>query len=412
MKPLLTIIFSFLWTVVNGQTVDGENIYETAKKLFKTGIELCVDERDAFDYEQVVSMFEETVALYPDNVEARYFLGYAYGRLNSKDAKGLTDMNLELMYKSSEQFEKVIELSPEYTGELLILDPYSKLSSEWGSMALYYLSHNKTDSAVWVFREGKKRGAFSDFILELYKRTLDACSDNAILLTSGDIPFFSLLYLQKVESYRTDVAVVNLSLLNTAWYPAFLVGNKTVAFDVPDAALDSIDAIAWADSTVTINGFSWILKPGFDESSLLRSDRLLLSMLGENKFQREVIFAVGVAASDKLSLQDNLMPLIIVEKLSTASQDLPSFTDYKTAITEYLKLSKLLNLNSSDEHRIFDYFFRANLLLRVDAFLNDDEIQNARELMELLDKYANDSEYPFLDANLKFLAYYFRQQLF
>ena len=74
---------------------------------------------------------------------------------------------------------------------------------------------------------------------------LAGLDENAIIFTNGDNDTFPIWYLQAVEKFRTDVTVVNLSLINLPWYIKQLKhGDPSLEFGLTEKEIDAINSRA------------------------------------------------------------------------------------------------------------------------------------------------------------------------
>jgi hypothetical protein len=69
-------------------------------------------------------------------------------------------------------------------------------------------------SQEWDDHDRSGRSVVRDFAFDY----LNSCAPNAILFTMGDNETYPLWYAQEVEGIRTDIRLVNLSLLGMDWY--------------------------------------------------------------------------------------------------------------------------------------------------------------------------------------------------
>jgi len=406
MKKIIYILsILFLSLNLSSQPIDVEEYLNMGKAEF-------YKEWDEQNYAEAVRNLEKAVQLDPNNQEALYFLSYAYDRLNSKDGSTMINVDYELTLKSSLGYERVIELSPKYEGEVVALDPYSRLSSIWGSQAMAYLYKGKTDSAKLCFEEGRKRGGFSGLFLAAGRKTLDFCKKDAYLMTMGDNVTFPLWYLQTVEEYRTDVTVVDVNMLNTLWYPKYLININQVEFTYSKSELDSLSYEQWETQTISISDdikqsdfthqidYSWEAEPAYADAYMLRADLLLLDILKQNKFRRDINFSMGYHPKAMLSLNSYLKPKMLVDFVDMNNPE--EFDDeefYKTA-QDVLSLSKAVNVNSQDELGFLD-MLRYIILDRI--YVNGDEINTAynKKLFKLMTSTIPQNKYPVQSKNLK-----------
>ena len=342
--------------------------------------------RDTPDYGVAYRILKSQVSQYPENAELRYFLGYTIDRLNSSDGSGMHNLNREMTIRASEQLEMVNKLEPKYLGEQILLDPYCKIASIWGSLAEAYLNRGAVDSARWAFAEGKKRGGFIEPVLDYNRQLLNSCDSNAILVTIGDNITIPIWYLQMIENFRTDVTIVDASLINASWYTKYLKARQRINIELSDEQIDTISYLKWTPQTIkiispldTMEELSWELRPTYLDRYILKGDRILLHILNKNLFHRPIYFVSNSDSSYNLFLDSYLQKEGVVSRL-VANPGKVAFISQNYSRYNIDKLKAEDIQKSKDAVTVLNGFRLAYALLAVDL-LNDDEEEKAKEIL-------------------------------
>lgn len=352
---------------------------------------------DSQGFADAINLFSKAIQINPNNAEAYYFLGYAYSRLNQFYAENIYKANLTLTLKSSEAFEKSIQISPKYLGEIVILDPHSKITSEWGTLAFKYLFIDQFDSAIWALKEGRKRGGFGVFYIETLRLYADLCPQNSYFLMSGDNITFNMLYLQLIEKYRTDIKAVDNEMLGTKWYPKVLKKYFSSLNDIQNLDLDSCcnhfhfpDSIKITDDIITTIDFE-------DTANRLitRSNCILFHMLNSSGQKNSIFFCDGYG-KEPIGLQSYTKDY---HGLRTLDNYLPVFDNEKQLMLfkKFLKCELLVNQNNRNEVEAFNNI-RLNILSAAAMHLMHDDKSTAMTLFKLVEKNIQSKTTPTYEA--------------
>jgi len=125
---------------------------------------------------------------------------------------------------------------------------------------------------------------------------LAGLDENAIIFTNGDNDTFPIWYLQIVEKFRTDVTVVNLSLVNLTWYIKQLRYHHGLDLARSDKEIDGLRHRMFED-------------PETGQSELVMiKDYMLHDIITTNlkRAQRPVFFAVTIPQENMKRYYANL----------------------------------------------------------------------------------------------------------
>jgi len=129
---------------------------------------------------------------------------------------------------------------------------------------------------------------------------------NALIFTNGDNDTFPLWYQQQVEHFRTDVRVLNLSLLNTTWYPRQLRDNEPkVGLKWTDAEIEYLPEQA---------GEIWRRT----KEEFQPRDLAVIKILQDNYRKKPIYFAVTIAQNDLARFEDRLVLEGLVYRFQSA----------------------------------------------------------------------------------------------
>jgi len=314
----LAILF-LLSILLSCSTENWESLRTKTEEAFNNG-----------NYAQAIEYLEDAISNDPQNAEAHYYLGQAYRLMVFKDGSMLNKVTTPLALKSSEQFRKATEITPKYTGKKFGVDPYSKIQSLWGAVAMTFLYNNNPDSARWAFKYGQSEGGFYPAMMEYNKNIMASCEKNAMLFTNGDNDTFPMWFLQLVEKYRTDITVINLSLLNVSWYikqlkNSYPFGENNLFVNLTDTEIDSLRPIYWEDGKVTIpvkhdplnkeRKIEWRVKPTVEDKAIRVQDILLMDIIRANDWNRPIYFSTTVSEGNRIGLDNFLAPEGLVGRL-------------------------------------------------------------------------------------------------
>ena len=113
--------------------------------------------------------------------------------------------------------EKAIALDPNF------IDP-------WFMLVVHYMESGNKELLDAALRRLLESGIINDEVMDYNYNILLSLDSNAILITNGDNDTYPGWILSRILNFRPDVTIVNRSLLNTEWYPIYVIENGLPRF--------------------------------------------------------------------------------------------------------------------------------------------------------------------------------------
>ena len=233
---------------------------------------------------------------------------------------------------------------------------------------------------------------------------LQTCEPNSILFTNGDNDTFPLWFLQEVEGIRTDIRVVNLSLLNTNWYIKQLRDREPkIDLKLRDSYIDStltdtqsVDLAKrmWREplksqiaGEMKRLGLDVELSPPPEYAAMRVQDFMIIAILKWNAWKRPIYFALTVGPENKIGLQPHLRLMGMTSKLVPETGIPNSREALRTNLYEvyrYRGVSDESVFKDPNATRLLGNY-RACVLTLADIYREEGRVTEVEELFEWAD---------------------------
>ncbi len=349
-------------------------------------------------------------------------------------------------YKAIEIFKQVKARNPDF--ETLVGSIGLKLSHEYVTAFIDMRQFQSDEEAMKEIPDG----IYSEFYISLAKNYLNSCDKNAILFVNGDTDTFTLLYVQAKYHIRTDVTVINTSLLLTPRYIDHLrypfLGTPGLTFLHSAASIanpnreviyvqteltktwsikELIDYINQDQNVTTLEQGQYIIVNGktltteikhktiswplTSKGYLMRDELMMMDIMSTYGNKRPIYFAQTLSSEKYLELNQYLSLEGLAYRLTNTSQEPVIYDGTIATNTLYKNLMTVFTFKGNEQSQLLDNRFRNNYALEFGwltyMLMNEKKDKQAKEVLEAYFKAFPNSCAPYDNSVLYLMKCYY-----